>query len=262
MSMGELEEYVQSHSSVPEDPDIVYVPHSQIAYTEDSVTMRIYFTTKRLTSLMQKNNHISIDPTYKLIWQGYPVFMVGTTDMDKQYHPFGLAVCINEEQADFEFVFEALVKSSNEAFQFSYTPTILLADAACQITNAFVKAFGGCEKRIVCWVHVLRNCEKRLKENINKPFWLKIVADIKSLQLASNLDIFRSASVLFCNKWRLQVPDFIDNYFKPQWLDNNFGWFEGYALFIHSHNNALRKLQIELSKTSTLEFGHQQINGL
>ena len=76
---------------------------------QDSVTMRIYFTTKRLTSLMQKNNHISIDPTYKLIWQGYPVFMVGTTDMDKQYHPFGLAVCINEEQADFEFVFEAVV---------------------------------------------------------------------------------------------------------------------------------------------------------
>ena len=72
--------------------------------------------------------------------------------MDKQNHPFGLAVCINEEQADFEFVFEALVKNSNEAFEYSYTPTILLADAACQNTNAFVKVFGRCEKRIVCWV--------------------------------------------------------------------------------------------------------------
>ena len=36
MSMGKLEEYVQSHSSVPEDvpKDIFYVPYSQIAYSE------------------------------------------------------------------------------------------------------------------------------------------------------------------------------------------------------------------------------------
>ena len=26
---------------------------------------------------------------------------------------------------------------------------------------------------------------------------------------------------------------------KPQWLENNFGWFEGYALFVPSHNNTI-----------------------
>ena len=28
-------------------------------------------------------------------------------------------------------------------------------------------------------------------------------------------------------------------YFKSQWIDNQFGWFEGYSLVAPSHNNAL-----------------------
>jgi hypothetical protein len=59
--------------------------------------MRLFFTTKRLI----RNNdaeitHLCADATYKLIWQGYPVLIVGSTDQAKRFHPLGLAVCMNE----------------------------------------------------------------------------------------------------------------------------------------------------------------------
>jgi hypothetical protein len=40
---------------------------------------------------------IHADATYKLVWQGFPVFIVGTTDLDRQFHSFGIAVCSNEK---------------------------------------------------------------------------------------------------------------------------------------------------------------------
>ena len=45
--------------------------------------IRLFFTTKRLLSIALKANHIAIDPTYKLVWQNYPIIQVGYTDKTK-----------------------------------------------------------------------------------------------------------------------------------------------------------------------------------
>ena len=36
--------------------------------------------------------HLSTDATYKLIWQGIPVILVGSSDNYMSFHQFGLAV--------------------------------------------------------------------------------------------------------------------------------------------------------------------------
>ena len=72
------------------------------------------------------------DATYKLIWQGYPVLIVGVVDNNKSFHPIGLIVANSETSEDFEFVYSSLKK-----FDPSFQANFLVADGADAITNGF-----------------------------------------------------------------------------------------------------------------------------
>ena len=202
--------------------------------------------------------HICTDPTYKLVWQGYPVFMIGTTDRGCHYHPFGLAVCTEERKDDFNFVFSALKR-----LRPSFTPGIVLADAAEAITNGFAEVYGPPTKRIICWVHVQRNIKKRLtKLGLSKQI-PKIDADFQLVQQSMNPRVFSVAANLFVEKWQGQsapMDEFLA-YFKSQWVDSNQnGWYEGYAPGCPSQNNALestnRYLKDEHSFRMRMPIGH------
>jgi hypothetical protein len=54
-----------------------------------------------LIGLSRQCNIIHADAIYKLVWQGFPVLIVGTTDRDKHFHSFGLAVTTTEQINDF-----------------------------------------------------------------------------------------------------------------------------------------------------------------
>jgi hypothetical protein len=38
-----------------------------------------------------------IDGTYKITYQGFPLLIVGTTDMNREFHPFGLMITKREK---------------------------------------------------------------------------------------------------------------------------------------------------------------------
>ncbi len=59
---------------------------------------RFFVTTKRLLFNATISNKSHADATYKLIWQGFPCLIIGTTDMIRQFHPYGFAVCSNEKE--------------------------------------------------------------------------------------------------------------------------------------------------------------------
>ena len=109
ISIGQLKDFAEKHMIIPEDQDCFYVGNYDINHCDDSneMTMRIFFTSKRLIALTNKCTHVATDPIYKLVWQGYPVIMIGSTDMDKQFHPFGLAICMKERKEDFVFCLKA-----------------------------------------------------------------------------------------------------------------------------------------------------------
>ena len=48
------------------------------------------------------------DGTYKLNWNGFPTILARTTDKDRKFHPFCIALCTTETAEDFEFVFHHL----------------------------------------------------------------------------------------------------------------------------------------------------------
>ena len=73
---------------------------------------RFYVTTRRLI-LFSGNAKVVLqtDGTYKLMWQGYPVLFIGTSDAQRSFFPFGMAVTSHERSADFQFIFESLQKA-------------------------------------------------------------------------------------------------------------------------------------------------------
>jgi hypothetical protein len=99
ISRGELEKSLIDNSKVPEDADDAYIVSYKIEY-EEPTFFRFFMSSKTLLGLSINAKHIHADATYKLIWQGFPVLVVGTTDRQREFHTFGVAVCTNEQIED------------------------------------------------------------------------------------------------------------------------------------------------------------------
>ena len=105
--MGELTAWAKDKLEVPDDDDQVFV----CAYEHDfdSPMFRICFSTPRLLKVGALTKNIYTDGTYKLIWQGYPVLIVGFSDASRKMHPIALAVTMTETQDGFRFIFDAIL---------------------------------------------------------------------------------------------------------------------------------------------------------
>ncbi len=177
------------------------------------------------------------------MYEGYPVLTLGTTDHNKSFHPFGIGIATNETNEEFQCIFEFLKDNYNRITGEKYEPSILIADAAESITNGFKQAFNILEKRVVCWAHMIRKVDDRLKPIKNKEYKKEIRQNIVDLQVCFNENVFRKALELFFNKWQAvkspEIESFIA-YFKTEWCsDGRDTWYEGYALKLPSHSNAI-----------------------
>ena len=116
--------------------------------------------------------------------------------------------------------------------------TILVADASDEISNKFIKVFKKCEKRIVCWAHVIRYIDRTInvlkKEKENKK---KLRMDIINLHLLPTETVFNAAVKFLENKWEKnpKAKEVIE-YVKKQWINKNIEWYEGYAVGFQKNN--------------------------
>ncbi|CAF2802135.1 unnamed protein product [Rotaria sp. Silwood2] len=108
ISLNHIKNWCIEKSIIPNDPDQCFVANYYIKDGDADPLFRLFVTTKNLMKNCLNSNHVCADATYKLIWQGYPVLMVGTTDKQCAFHPFGIALCINEQTTDFEFIFKSV----------------------------------------------------------------------------------------------------------------------------------------------------------
>ena len=98
------------------------------------------------------------DATHKTNWQGYPCILMGTTDLSKHFHPFGLMLSYKEGHKDFRFAFKTLANLCRKINGYDYFPSHLLADNCDAIIKVFRKQFGSLPvRRIVCWAHAIRS---------------------------------------------------------------------------------------------------------
>jgi hypothetical protein len=182
LTFGELVTLLENNATIPDDLDSPFILY-QLKIDNDDIqqtfpankfnipiereSFRFFVTTRRLLSISSTAKFIHADSTYKLIWNNFPVLICGTSDKDKVFHPFGISVCTNERQEDFQFMFESLQVGLEVTSQ-SVLPNDgsvgLIADAADAITNGFKSVFsnGNAFKRRMCWFHMKKAVENYL----------------------------------------------------------------------------------------------------
>lgn len=202
--------------------------------------------------LTLETNKVHIDATYKLVWQGFPIFIVGTTDIAKHFHPFGIAVCTNEQTNDFKFIFNGISKGLELVNQQKFDPKVLISDGSIAIRNAF-KDIYKCSQMVMCSCHMFRAVDKSIDAKVtNETDKESIKKDIRILQISASRDIFQKAIHLFLKKWK-KYQDFV-TYFQKEWVDILDGWYEGYSdvKYTPSHNNALEATNKVIKDKNTI----------
>jgi len=71
-------------------------------------SFKISMSTKVLVQLGRYSDHTCTDTTHKVMWEGFPLFLNGTTDMCRSYHPQSISICTQETEKEFEFAFNAI----------------------------------------------------------------------------------------------------------------------------------------------------------
>lgn len=118
-SVGEIIRLWKQDNKVPTDENEPFV----VNYEGDAETseLRVFISTVKLLTTTAKSDHLAADATYKLVWERFPILVVGTTDAEKRFFLTGLAVCSGETAADFGFLFRSISRFLTEreiSFQF------------------------------------------------------------------------------------------------------------------------------------------------
>jgi hypothetical protein len=250
ISVGELEKWLKEHSTIPDSNYEAYVKSYEISAEDTDIYFRFFITSTYFIELASRSHVVHADATYKLIWQGFPVIIVGTTDKDRHFHPFGLSVSTNEKKEDFKFVFNAVKEAVEIQHKISFQPNVLVCDAAKSIQNAFLEIFGSQSVVRMCWAHAKKNIVKHVDKLITKEHRIEILNDVDLIQLATSPEIFQRVSAMFLEKWSTYV-DFCE-YFKKEWIQLNPNWFEGVANGTQSTNNALEAFNRVIKDSNTL----------
>lgn len=248
VSIGNINEWAEAKHTIPEDETTAFVLNYDSSESEaESKYFRFIMSSKLMLQNATKSDIIQIDATYKLIWNGFPVFVLGTTDKKKKFHLIAIGVSTNEKQEDFEFMMSSLKTSVEVIIKKIYMPTVLISDAAPAITNAFDSIFmNGKKTKVMCYYHVVSNLKKQKLADNSTENWEKIKSDVNYLHLAPSEPAFSKACKLFVEKNRRE-KNFCE-YFQRIWVEKNCNWFEGIKHFTPSTNNGVEAFNSVLKR--------------
>lgn len=144
---GSLQKWLNENSELPISDDQPFVVDHIVNVNDDDIEksfFRFFVSTKRLLQNAIGVKKVHTEGTYKLIWQGFPILLLGTTDNNRKFHPFGASVTTNECREDFEFMFLAAKDIIHRLFNEELKPEVLISDAAGAIHNGFTAVFPYC----------------------------------------------------------------------------------------------------------------------
>lgn len=252
VSITELRYFLEENEIVPEDEHEPFISNYCVEENGSSGAFRFFITTKKLMNYtLDLKTHVCLDTNHKLIWQGFPIFVVGSTDMENRFHCFGMCIASGEEETVFSFIFQSLQSTIIQLFYSTYSPTVLLSDPNTDLQTAFMQTFEG--KMFLCNESVFKVITKKLsKQKIPKEVKKQILEDLKVLQLSTSDNVFHVGVRLFCEKYS-EYPDFV-HYFRTHWVLENSNWYEGIKGFeaIPMSNSAMQTFVGDLRRRSLI----------
>lgn len=234
VSYGQLIEWCIALAKTPISIDESFV----LDHFHDGVDNSFGFvlSTKRLLQNAVNQINVCADGTYKIVWQNFPMIIVGFVDRQNHFHVIAVCLVSNERTSEYRFVFTTIKKAIEKHTNTVFEPDVLISDAAPAIRNGFYETFESASQNVICYVHVLRNLRKaplKNKDNRNA-----IISDVKVLHKSSSKREFENASRLFIMKWQKNGESAFCDYFQSQWLqEDTQNWYCGYSPYVPAHNN-------------------------
>lgn len=237
---GEMVEWLKTQTNVPTSIDEAFVIDWTYDANDDSFAFVI--STRRLLRNASQLRNMSSDGTYKILWQKFPLIVMGMIDRAKHLHVSGIIVSSNERQKEYKFSFGAIRKGVERETNQVFKPDVIVSDHAAAIRNGFFATFGP-SQNIICSVHMFRKLNERSGYS-NKENKREIIDDVYVLHSSSDAESFDHAVLLFLDKWAA-TDDAFCTYFKATWLtETTRNSYRGYSPFVPDNNNAMVRFKL------------------
>ena len=217
------------------------------------------YSTPHLMKGLANSQTICIDTTYKLLVSNYPVVVVRSFGRDNKFYLHVIGFTRRETKSSFISCWQIILMYLR-SLTINWYPRAVMSDCAEAIHGSIVDVFPAAT-RLVCWAHVSRNVLKKIPKE-DKNLRERIYQDICKLQLASDCNMFNKAVQVFFQYWHKHAEmSLFLNYFKKEYIQRNYSWYEGASILSPSSNNGLeafngiiKKYILEYRKNFIIEF--------
>lgn len=224
---GELIEWCRANEKKPKGQDDAFILGHFYNKGDDSFAFVV--STLRLLENARNRKNVCADGTYKIVWEDFPMIIIGTIDRNRKFHMLGLCLTSNERESEYSFVFETFTKAAKKFVNVDFEPEILISDAAFAIRNAFYASFKSAKFNVICWSHVARHIEDfKFRNRDNKE---RILQDIRVVQTSPCKERFEHSCDLFLKEYEEIEPEFC-TYLRRTWFGNSQNWYTGYLPFV------------------------------
>lgn len=185
---------------------------------------------------------MAADCTFKTTLQGYPLLVVCMIDEMRKAHPIAFACISNQEQADYQLVFQSLhVAVTKQGGKVNVTS--FLSDGELALKNAIRNVFGHSVQLLNCYFHVKQNVVKHFKKSAEMPEEVQdqVKREISLMQIAPTEQHFAVAIKLFVEKYKMYET--FSKFFHKYVNDEKFAhWYEASQPGVPATNNAVEAI--------------------
>lgn len=215
------------------------------------------YSSMKLLSLFKSLNVLSADCTYKTTLQGYPLLVVCLIDHMRHAHPVAFATITKQEEADYKFVFAAIVDQITR-FGICCTVKAFVSDGEIALKKAVRSVFGEDVMLVNCYFHVVQNIKKHIMKNksITPESKEQILKDVGRIQISPTVQHFETACELFRQKYE-HFPEFVQFFRKYANDDFYRNWYEGFLPGYPATNNSLEALNRSIKEEHLLRAREQ-----
>jgi hypothetical protein len=98
-SADDFRSWCHEHSAILSDPSALHEPFVGKYYIESRDELFVFMTTRKLISTAPLSTLLQVDATFKLNWNELPVLVFGSSDGNRHFYPYGVAVIGTDEAA-------------------------------------------------------------------------------------------------------------------------------------------------------------------
>ena len=126
-SVFDLRQWCEQHQH-SSDLHSTFIPYHTVNSIDD---VFIFFTTKQLFQQLRFTTYLQVDATYKITWNDLPLLVFGSSDANRRFRPFGIALVSSDEGSQcYEQLFSSINSLSVNEFNQPCLVNQIMADGA------------------------------------------------------------------------------------------------------------------------------------